>query len=94
VPDVGIVVANNTSRNGLAAVARSRFEDDGWNVTDVTNFRGGVQSTCAYYSPSNPAYKRAAELLRKEFPAIKRIKPRFSRLPSAPIVVIVTRDYH
>ena len=60
----------------------------------MTNFFGGVVSTCAYYSPDRPSYKRAAELLRKEFPAIKRVKPRFSRLPSAPIVVIVTRDYH
>jgi LytR cell envelope-related transcriptional attenuator len=65
---VGIVIANNTSQAGLADTARSRFKGKGWKVTDLTNFRGGVLSTCVYYSSTDPAYKRAAELLRTEFP--------------------------
>ncbi len=92
VSKVDLVIANNTGRDGLAATARSRFEAGGWTVTGVGNISGGILSTCAFYDPSNPDNLAAAEALRTQFPAIKRVEPRFSRLPVAPIVVVLTTD--
>ena len=93
VAKVDLVIANNTGRNGLASTARSRFEAGGWTVTGVGNISGGILSTCAFYDPNNPDNEAAAEALRTQFPAIKRVEPRFSRLPVAPIVVVLTTDY-
>lgn len=93
VAKVDLVIANNTGRNGLASTARSRFEAGGWTVTAVGNISGGILSTCAFYDPNNPDNLAAAEALQKQFPAIKRVEPRFSRLPVAPIVVVLTSDY-
>ena len=93
VAKVDLVVANNTGRDGLAATARSRFEAAGWTVTRVGNVSGGFLSSCAFYDPGNAANLVAAQALRAEFPAIKRVEPRFSRLPVAPIVVVLAGDY-
>jgi hypothetical protein len=93
VAKVPLIVANNTGAVGLAQTAAARFQANGWQVTDLSNFTGDIISTCAYYDPSNPANQAAALELQKEFPAIKRVKERFSGLPSAPIVVVLTRDY-
>ncbi len=94
VAKVPLVIANNTNRSGLAATAESRFEAKGWKVTTLTNFTGGILSTCAYYDPSSAANEKAATELQKEFPAIKRVKPRFDGLPEGPVVVVLTTDYH
>jgi hypothetical protein len=93
-PTVPLIVENNTGRAGLAADAQARFEAKGWEVTSVGNFAGDVLSTCAYYDPDNPANRTAAKALQAEFPVIHRIKPRFSRLPVGPIVVVLTTGYH
>jgi hypothetical protein len=93
VAKVPLIVANNTGAVGLAQTAAARFQANGWPVSELSNFTGDIISTCAYYDPSNPANQAAAVELQKEFPAIKRVKERFSGLPSAPIVVVLTRDY-
>jgi cytoskeletal protein RodZ len=93
VAKVALVIANNTGQAGLASLAATRFEAAGWQVSDLSNFTGDIISTCAYYDPSNPASQAAALALQKQFPAIKRVKPRFDGLPEAPIVVVLTTDY-
>ena len=93
-PKVALIVANNTGQDGLASTAEARFVAKGWKVTDVTNVTGGILSTCAFYDPRSSVNRIAAEALRKQFPAIKRVEPRFSRLPTGPIVVVLTTGYH
>jgi hypothetical protein len=90
---VPLVVANNTARTGIAATAATRFQAQGWQVSDLVDVSGDIVSTCAYYDPANPAALPAAQELQREFPAIKRVEPRFAGLPAAPIVVVLTSDY-
>jgi hypothetical protein len=35
----------------------------------------------------------SAQALRAQFPAIKRVEPKFGSLPAGPIVVVLTSDY-
>ena len=93
VKSVPLIVLNNTTINGLAAQAASRFEAGGWTVTDASNYQNEILSTCAYYDASDPAAKAAAEALQAQYPAIKRVKPKFPELPAGPVVVVLTPDY-
>ncbi len=88
-----LVVLNNTTVPGLAATARGRFEAGGWTVTNIGNLRGTILSTCAYYDPSQPTSRAVAVALQSQFPAIKRVAPKFADLPAGPIVVVLTSDY-
>lgn len=90
---VPLVVLNNTTVTGLASRAAHRFESAGWRVTSVGNLVNDILSTCAYYDPSVPNAKAAAEVLKHEFPTIKRVRPKFPQLPPGPIVVVLTPDY-
>jgi hypothetical protein len=90
---VPLVVLNNTTITGLAAQAAHRFEAAGWKVTSVGNLVNDIISTCAYYDPSDPQAKAAAKVLKREFPTIKRVRPKFPQLPAGPIVVVLTPDY-
>jgi hypothetical protein len=87
------LVENNTLTNGLAAGAKARFEAAGWTVSGVGTMSNDIISTCAYYDPSVDGAKEAAEELRREFPAIKRVVPRFAELAPGPVVVVLTSDY-
>jgi hypothetical protein len=93
VKSVPLVVLNNTTIGGLAARAAQRFEDGGWTVTTFGNYQNDILSTCAYYDPSVAGAQQAAEALQQQYPAIKRVKPRFSELPTGPVVVVLTPDY-
>jgi hypothetical protein len=90
---LAVVVLNNTSTSGLAETAAARFRQGGWTATTGGNFEGSILSTAAYYDPSVPGAQAAATALQSQFPAIKRVKPRFTGLPEGPIIVIVTTDY-
>jgi hypothetical protein len=93
VKDVPLVVLNNTTIKNLASEAAQRFENGGWKVTRSGNLTNEIVSTCAYYDPSDPEAKPAAEALQAEYPAIKRVKPKFPELPDGPVVVVLTPDY-
>lgn len=88
-----LLVLNNTTITGLADRAKQTFVAGGWTVTDTGNLRNEIVSTCAYYDPSVPGAQQAAEALRAQFPAIKRVTPKFAELPAGPIVVVLTPDY-
>lgn len=90
---VPLIVLNNTTTQGLAAEAAAVFKSGGWTVTRFDNYRNDIVSTCAYYDPAEPSAKSAAEALRRQYPTIKRVAPKFAELPSGPIVVVLTPDY-
>jgi hypothetical protein len=87
-----LVVLNNTS-SVSAASAADRFRQGGWAVSDTSTFDGSILSTAVYYDPDVAGAQAAAEQLQRQFPAIKRVKPRFDGLPAGPIVVVLTSDY-
>jgi LytR cell envelope-related transcriptional attenuator len=93
VKSVPLIVLNNTTVQGLAAQAAQRFEAGGWTVRNFDNYSNDIASTCAYYDPSDPEAKPAAEALQAQFPAIRRVKEKFSELPAGPVVVVLTPDY-
>jgi len=88
-----LIVLNNTTVPGLAKRAAQRFEAGGWTVSRYDNYQNDIVSTCAYYDPSVVGAKAAAKALQREFPTIKRVKERFTELPSAPVVVVLAPDY-
>jgi len=90
---VPLVVLNNTMVSGLAKQAANTFESGGWTVTRYGNYQNDILSTCAYYDPSISGSRAAAKALQRQFPAIKRVEPRFAELPSGPVVVVLTPDY-
>lgn len=91
--DVPLVVLNNTTVSGLAKTAADRFRNGGWTVNDTGNLQNDILSTCAYYDPSDAAAEKAARALRRQFPTIKRVQPKFPELPNGPLVVVLTPDY-
>jgi hypothetical protein len=96
VKQVPLVVYNDTTTQGLAHDAAQRFENGGWTVTRYENLPAGITdiiSTCAYYDPADPTAKPAAEALRRQYPTIRRVKPKFPELLSGPVVVVLTPDY-
>jgi len=88
-----LVVLSNTNRSQDTTLAAQRFRDQGWTVTDTGSFDGAILSTAAYYYPDVAGAQAAALELQREFPAIKRVKEKFSGLPGGPIVVVLTSDY-
>jgi hypothetical protein len=88
-----LIVLNDTTITGLAARAAQRFESGGWTVSLLGNLQNDILSTAAYYDPTVPNAKRTARALQRQYPTIKRVVPRFSQLPSGPIVVVLTPDY-
>jgi LytR cell envelope-related transcriptional attenuator len=91
--DYPLIVLNDTSTTGLAQTAAQRFEAGTWTVTKTDNYTNDIISTAAYYDPSIAGAQAAATQLQTEFPAIKRVVPRFLELPAGPIVVVLTTDY-
>lgn len=88
-----LVVLNNTTVTGLAEQVAQRFSHGGWTVTSFGNYQNDILSTCAYYDPSVPGARQAAEALQQQYPTIKRVLPKFAELPAGPIVVVITPDY-
>jgi hypothetical protein len=93
VKSVPLIVLNNTTVSGLAKQAAQQFESGGWTVTRSDNYQNEILSTCAYYDPAVPHAKAAAEALQAQYPAIRRVKPKFPELPAGPVVVVLTPDY-
>ncbi len=87
---IPLIVLNNTSIAGLAKTAAQKLRNDGWTVTNYDNYSNTIISTCAYYDPSVPGAKAAAEALRAQYSWISRAKERFAELPSGPVVVVLT----
>ncbi|MDT4937260.1 MAG: hypothetical protein QOG80_931, partial [Pseudonocardiales bacterium] len=77
----------------LAQQAKTTFTAGGWTVTSVGNLVNQIVSTCAYFDPAVSGAQAAATELQRQFPAIKRVLPKFEELPAGPIVVVLTRDY-
>ncbi len=90
---VPLVVLNNTTITGLAKQAAASFETGGWQVTSTGNLTNNIISTCAYYDPGSSGAKAAADALKAQFPTVRRVEPKFSGLPSGPVVVVLTPDY-
>jgi hypothetical protein len=90
---VPLIVLNNSSVQGLAQDAADQFEAGGWTVTHVDDLQNDIISTCAYFDPSVPHAKAAAQALRRQFSGIDRVEPKFPELPSGPVVVVLTADY-
>jgi len=90
---VPLIVLNQTSTIGLAAKAGATFQAGGWTVTSVGSLRNDVISTTAYYDPTVAGAQAAAEALQVQFPAVKRVLPKFAELPAGTIVVVLTSDY-
>jgi hypothetical protein len=78
---------------GLAAQAERTFQAGGWTVTQIGNLQNNIVSTCAYFDPSVSNARASAQRLQRQFPAIKRVKPKFAELPAGPIVVVLAPDY-
>ena len=62
-------------------------------MTTIGNLTSQIVSTCAYYDTVDPNAQAAARALQAQFPAIKRVAPKFAELPPGPIVVVLTPDY-
>jgi LytR cell envelope-related transcriptional attenuator len=88
-----LVVLNNTQLAGLADQASARFEAGGWAVTSTASISNDIISTCAYYDTATAGAQAAAQALQTQFPAIKRVVPKFAGLPAGPVVVVLTSDY-
>jgi hypothetical protein len=88
------VVLNATSTANLATTTADQFKIAGWTVTSVDeSYSNNIISTAAYYDPSVANAKAVAETLQHQFPAIKRVVPKFTPLVDGPIVVILTSDF-
>jgi hypothetical protein len=89
-----LIVLNNTPTIGLAKQASGQFEAKGWTVSSYAdNYHNDIVSTCAYYDPHVARAKAVAMKLQQQFPAIKRVEPRFKQLPSGPIVIVLDAGY-
>ena len=88
-----VVVLNNTSDSATTNLAVSRFRTKGWAAVDGGGFDGSILSTAVYYDPDSSGALAAAQELQREFPAIQRVKEKFTGLPSGPLVVVLTSDY-
>jgi hypothetical protein len=90
---IPLIVLNNTARNGAQNTAQQEFEKAGWTVSYVSTLDNQIVSTCVYYNPAIPNALAAAKRLQQQFPAIKRVMPRFAELPPGPLVVVLTSDF-
>jgi hypothetical protein len=88
--DVPVVVFNQTSVGGLAAGFAAELEAAGWDVVGVDNWVGTVPATTVYYWPGDES---AARDLRADFPAVGRIHPAVSNMPSSTLTVVLTTDF-
>ena len=86
-----VTVLNNSRITGLAKKAAGDFAAGGWPIAGTGNLSGRLARTTVYYAPG---HRPAAEALRRQFPAITDMAPRYQGLPgSSPLTVVVTRDY-
>jgi hypothetical protein len=86
-------VLNNTSTASGIAKALSQLRAGGWTASDGGIFDGSILSTAVYYDPAVSGAQRSATALQAQFPAIQRVKEKFSGLPEGAIILILTSDY-
>lgn len=87
---VPVVVFNQTSTPGLAARFAALLEQRGWNVVGIDNWVGTVPAPTVYYRPGAEA---AARTLRRDFPAVGRIRPAVTPMPPRALTVILTAGF-
>jgi hypothetical protein len=89
-PVLPVSVLNNSRRSGLAHEAADQVAAHGWPIAKVGNFTGRVPISTLYYAPGQlDSAQRLAHLM----PAIQRVRPRFSGLPTTGLTLIVTREW-
>jgi hypothetical protein len=87
---VPVTVLNNSRVAHLAARAAAQLRSGGWPIRQVGNFTGRIAYSTAYYPPGEA---KAAESLARQFPAVRRVLPRFHGLPGHGLTLVVTRDW-
>lgn len=94
-PRVPVTVLNNSKVTGLGERVADQARGKGWPVSLVGNFAGRIPVTTIYFTPGDAAGQRAAQQFAAEFPAVRRVFPRYEGLPPTPagIVLVVTRDW-
>ncbi len=83
-------VLNQTSVSGLAAEARDRFQEGGWEVAATGDWQGAVPESTVYYPEG---MQEAAEAFSAQFPEIGRVQPSFEGITQSRLVVILVDDY-
>jgi hypothetical protein len=86
-------VLNNTSTASGVANALSRLRAGGWTASSGGSFDGSILSTAVYYDPAVSGADQAATALEAQFPAILRVKPKFTGLPQGALILVLTSDY-
>ena len=66
------------------------MQAQGWPLGKVGNFTGRIAMSTLYYAPGQ---ETSARRLAAELPAIRRVLPRFSGLPTSGLTLVVTRDW-
>lgn len=90
VPDIAVVVLNQSDRSGLATEVAADLRAAGWRVSDVGNWRGDVPSTTVYYPIG---FATAAQTLAGDLNGVDRIRPRQSGMPLGVLTVILHNSY-
>jgi hypothetical protein len=85
-----VSVLNNSTRSGLAHRAADQVAAQGWPIAKVGNFTGRIRVSTLYYAPGQLA---SAQRLAASMPAIQRVLPRFSGLPTSGLTLVVTREW-
>jgi len=85
-----VSVLNNSTRSGLAHRAAAQVAAHGWPIAKVGNFTGRVPISTLYYAPGQ---ETSAQQLAASMPAIQRVRPRFSGLPTSGLTLVVTREW-
>jgi hypothetical protein len=90
VAKIPVTVLNNSRRTGLAHRAAAQLHAGGWPIRLVGNFRGRIAESTVYYAAGQA---RVAAALAHQFPAVRRVLPRFSGLPGSGLTLVVTREW-
>jgi hypothetical protein len=85
-----VSVLNNSRRSGLAHQVADQVAAKGWPIAKIGNFTGRVPISTLYYAPGQ---LESAQRLARLMPAIQRVRPRFSGLPSTGLTLVVTREW-
>jgi transposase-like protein len=85
-----VTVLNNSRRTGLAHEAAAQVARGGWPVAHVGNFTGRIAESTIYYAAGQ---RGAAVVFARQFPAVRRVLPRFAGLPGSGLTLVVTRDW-
>lgn len=89
-----LFVANDTREQGKARRAAAKFRAGGWPISGTGNYRGRrLSETTVYYSPGNVREQAAAQSLRRQYPSVKKVAPRFAGLPGKGLVVVLTAAF-